>query len=142
MDGHSKDGKTIAAGLVKKSKNDSLSKNVGRKTEQTGRDERRKRGSDKALNREQSISKGNKKEEISQTLSLDAGSGIQPDQKLRTLVMIFRSLTQRQVQKLKDEDALEVYRKFRDGDLNWATVMENDGLNSMMYVCKRHEKKN
>ena len=71
----SKDGKTTAVGSAKKSRNDSLNKNVGRKTEQTGRDERRKCGRDKTLGRERSRSKGNKKEEINQTLPLDAGSG-------------------------------------------------------------------
>ena len=54
--------------------------------------------------------------------------------------MNFNNLKQRQVKRLKDEAVLKVYHKIKDDDLNWTAVMEDNDLNSMMSVRKRHEK--
>ena len=114
--GDSKDGKATATGPVNKPRNDSLNKNVGRKTKKTEGEGSRKRGCDKAPGREWTRSKGDKTGVINQTPPLDISSGTQPDQNLQTLFMSFKNLTQRQFKNLRDEGALEVYRKFKDDE--------------------------
>ena len=86
-----------------------------------------------------SRSKRNRQEETNQSLPLEAGTGAKSAQKLQELVMSFKSLKFRQVNKLKDGNALKVYQELQNGELNWTTVMEDKGPNSILAVCKRHE---
>ena len=134
-------GEGCTRGRNKKSRKESLNKGVGRKSEQTRKDDRRKRGPNKAASREQSRPKRSRQEEINQSLPPDAGTGVQYDQKLQELVMSFKSLKFRQVKNPEDENTLEVYRELNKGELNWTAVMEDDAPNSIMTVCRQHAKK-
>ena len=40
---------------------------------------------------------------------------------------------------MKDGNALKVYQELQNGELNWTTVMKDEGPNSILTVCKRHE---
>ena len=60
-------------------------------------------------------------------------------QTLQELVMSFKSLKSRQVKELKDDNALKVYRELHNGELNWTTVMEDKGPNSIPTEYKQDE---
>ena len=51
------------------------------------------------------------------------------------------SLKSRQVKKLKDDSVVEIYHELKRKEIDWADVFEDDGPNSIMTVCRRHEKK-
>ena len=53
--------------------------------------------------------------------------------------MSFKGLRFSQVKKLKDDNALRVYRKLQKGELNWTPVMGDKSTNSILTVCEQHE---
>ena len=128
-------GKGYKSGRRKKSRKESLSKGVGRRSEQTGEGDCRKHRCSNTPSREQFRSKQNRQEETNQSLPLDAGTGAKSDQKLQEHVMSFRSLKFPQVKKLKDGNALKVYRELQNKELNWTTAMKDEGLNNILTVC-------
>ena len=74
-------------------------------------------------------------------MPLDAGTVVvvTSAQKLQELVMSFKDLRFSQVKKLKDENALRVYRELQKGELNWTSVMKDRGPNSILTVCEQYE---
>ena len=92
-------GKDSSSGRSKMSTKEPLGRAIGKKPEQTGKDDRRKCVRGKAPSREQSRSKRSRQEEIDQILSPDAGTGAQPDEGLQELATGLKNLKSRQVKK-------------------------------------------
>ena len=129
-------GKNCKSERRKKPRQESPNKGAKRKSEQTGGDDCRKRRCSNTSRREQSRSKRKRQEETNQYVPLGAGTGVKSAQKLQELVMSFKGLKFCQVKTLKGDNALKVYRELQNGELNWTTVMEDKGPNSILTVCK------